>query len=430
MPKAIPCLTPAVAMAILMCLVTCPLDTSYAALSTSTSSVMLTVGATQNFTISGGTGFYKITSSDTSIATASISGSAGDQGTIKGVAIGTATITIEDSSATTTTIAVTVSQITLGKNSVALAPGGTDTVTILTGSTYYNVTSSDDAVATASVYNDTVTIVAVGSGSCTVTVTDSNSDTALIAVTVGSSFSVSPSSLTLSIGETATATLSDSTGFYNASTSSSAVATVILSGSTVSVTGVAAGSATVTVINSVGFTATIDVTVDVSLYDSVSLGISESTTFSLAGGSGYYNVDIANDAVASVSLLGDDLTITGAAAGKTTVTVEDNQDNKVVFDVSVRLAAPVLTYSVNNTLVNLSWDPVANADSHILYYAPANAAGSVNTAKISKINVGSLGALLFNLESGDHYFLALQAVNETYPAVSSLASNIVEIKIP
>ncbi|MBT4027709.1 hypothetical protein, partial [Desulfobacula sp.] len=82
---------------------------SDAALSVSSTTVSVVVGNSQQVTITGGTGFYKISSSDEKIATATVSGSTVQKGTIQGVAIGTAIITIEDDTGATATIDVTIS---------------------------------------------------------------------------------------------------------------------------------------------------------------------------------------------------------------------------------------------------------------------------------------------------------------------------------
>lgn len=401
-----------------------------AALTVSATDINLTVGTSLTFTITGGTGFYKITSSSDTVATASMGGSSGDQGTIQGVALGTATITIEDSSGATAAINVLVSVITLSKTSVTFLPLESETVTILTGSPDYTVASSDDTVATASVSNDIVTITGVAAGIAVITVSDSNSDSTTIDVIVGSGFSVDPSSVTISTGETANATISDNTGFYTASSSDSSIVTVSISGTTVVITGVSQGSATITVQNSAGFTSTISVTVDVSLFVTVELGLAESETVSLTGGSGFYQVDIADASIATVSLVGDKATITGFGAGKTMITIEDNQSNKFEFEVTVQLPAPVLNVSVTGTLAKLWWGNVANADSYLLFYAPADAAGDVDTSNIGQVNVGSLESLIFDLNSGDHYFAAVQTIHGTYADVSSLVSNVEEIIVP
>ncbi len=401
-----------------------------AALSVSTNDVNLTTGSSKAFTISGGTGYYKISSSSDATATASISGAAGTDGTIVGVSQGTATITITDSAGAVVTINVTVSEITLSKTNVVLLPNKSETITVLTGSTFYNVTTSDANVAKASVSGDSITITGVNAGTAVVTVSDSNSDTATISVLVGSSFTIDPATIDISIGQTATATISDPTGFYNASSNDASIATASITGTTVTVKGVSNGNAIITIENSAGFTSTIAVTVDVSLFTKINLGVSESKTVSLSGGSGFYKVNTIDTSVATVIITGDNAIITGLGAGKTLITIEDSKTNKVEFEVSVKLPAPVLDVSVNGTLVKLWWNKIAKADSYMLFAAPANASGGIDMTKIGQINVGSLDSLMFDLKSGDHYFAALQAVDATNSDISSLISNIVEIIVP
>ena len=401
-----------------------------AALTVSVTDINLKVGTFQTFTITGGTGYFKITSSADTIATASVGGSTGDQGTIQGIALGTATITIEDNSGEIATINVQVAEITLSNTSVTLLPQEVETITVLTGIPDYDAVTSDDKVATVSVSNNIVTITGVAAGNAVITVSDSNLDSITITVIVGSVFSVDPASVTISIGETANATISDNTGVYTASSSDSSIATVSISGTLVEITGVAQGSAIITVQNSAGFTSTISVIVDVSLFSKIKLVLSESQIVSLAGVSGSYQVDISDTAVVTVTLDGDNATLTGLGAGKTIVTIDVNKANKFKFEVTVQLPAPVLNLSVNAVQVKLSWNKVANAASYLLFYAPVDATGDIDTANIGQINVGSLESLIFDLGSGSHVFVVVQALHGTYTDVSSLISNIGEIIVP
>ena len=401
-----------------------------AALSVSSQNISITVGASKTFTISGGTGYYKITSSSDATATASISGASGTDGTIVGIAPGTADITVEDSSGDSVTISVTVSQIKLSKTSVSLLPQTSEVITVLAGSTYYNVVTSNDQVAQASVSGDKITITGVATGKAVVTVSDSNADTADIFVTVGSSFTITPSSLNVSIGQTANATISDNTEFYNASSADTSIATVTISGTTISVTGVSNGNTKITVQNSAGFTSVLDVSVDTSLFAKINLKLSESKTISLAGGSGFYQVDIPDPAIATVAINGDNATITGVGAGTALITIKDNTTNKVELEVNVKLPAPVLSVSVAGSLLKLSWNQIPGTDYYMLFAAPADASGGIDIVKLGQVNVGTLNALTFDLQSGDHYFAAIQAVNATNPDISSLISNIEEIIIP
>ena len=126
---------------------------------------------------------YAAESSDTAVATASISGS---EVTVAAVAIGTATVTVTasdpDGLSATQTVGVTVSE-----NSPPTVTGMLDDRTVTAGDTItadvagffedpegddltFSASSSDTTVATASVDGSSLTVLAVGEGSATVTV--------------------------------------------------------------------------------------------------------------------------------------------------------------------------------------------------------------------------------------------------------------------
>jgi uncharacterized protein YjdB len=259
-----------------------------AALSFSSTTVSVVVGNSQEVTITGGTGFYKITSSDEKIATATISGSTVQKVTIQGVALGTAVITIEDDTGATATINVTVSGLTFDKTSIIVQPAGSVTITILTGTPAYTVVSSDDTIATALITSDKITITGVAKGSATITVTDSSSVSAVITVQVGPAFTLNPTSVAISINEIINSIISGSSG-YTVSSSDIAIATASIvtdanSITKVLITGIAAGSAVITVEDVLKSTATINVTVDTTYTKVVTLGVGETEKVSLKKG--------------------------------------------------------------------------------------------------------------------------------------------------
>ena len=261
---------------------------SDAALSVSSATVSVVAGTSQQVTITGGTGFYKITSSDEKIATATVSGSTVQKGTIQGVAIGTAIITIEDDTGATATIDVTISGLTLDKTSIIVQPAGSVTITVLTGTPPYSVVSSDDTIATALITSDKITITGVAKGSSTITVTDSSSVSAVISVQVGPAFTLNPTSVAISINEIINSIISGSSG-YTVSSSDIAIATASIvtdanSITKVLITGIAAGSAVITVEDVLKSTATINVTVDTTYTKVVTLGVGETEKVSLKKG--------------------------------------------------------------------------------------------------------------------------------------------------
>lgn len=155
--------------------------------------------------------------------------------------------------------AVTTAAVTVTKASVAVAAGGQDTVTVggVTSGTY-SVISSDTNVATASLSGTTVTIKGVKEGTATITVsatapgiTTITPATVTVTVKGGLSISLDKTAMTVYTEESGAITASIGNGLTGAAvtaeTSDAGVATVSVSGTTVTVKGVKAGSATITV---------------------------------------------------------------------------------------------------------------------------------------------------------------------------------------
>ena len=219
---------------------------------------------------------YTAASSNTAVATVSVSGSSV---TIAGVAVGSATITLTardpDGLPATQQAGLTVRQANRAprrtKNIPArtLAPGGT---AIINASRHfddpdgddltYSASTSNSDVARVSVSGSTVRIRAVGDGSATIAVSarDPSGLTATqrAAVRVRANRAPQPAgtipALELTPGETATIDASeyfdDPDGdalAYTAASSNSGVSTASVAGSIVTVTAVADGSATITV---------------------------------------------------------------------------------------------------------------------------------------------------------------------------------------
>jgi uncharacterized protein YjdB len=405
-------------------------NSAFSKVSTSTASVNLTVGLSENFTVTGGTGFYKVASSDPNVAKASIGYASPDKGQITGISTGKATITITDSNGDTATIAVQVSKITLSQTAVLVPVNASETVTILTSGTY-TVSSSDAQVATTSVAKDLITITGVNTGTAVITVSDANKDSTKISVTVGKSLTVNPSVMTLSIGETADAVISGSTGGASITSSDPKVAKATLSGDTITVKGVASGTAVITAKNSAGFSAVLDVTVDTSIFVKVNLGVQETLKYSVPADS--YQVSNTDDTVALVYVSNAVLHINGISPGKTSGIIINSQSNKVVFEVLVRLPAPVLKTSVNGAQVKFTWGSAAKADWYRLYHVPVGAGGAggvIDPAQIKQANIGNVGYFILDLPSGIHYYVAIQAVHNTDPDMSSLLSNIEKVIVP
>ena len=210
----------------------------------------------------------------------------------------------------------------------------------------YTATSSDTSILTASVNGSVLTLNGVTAGTATVTVTAANT-----AGRAEQSFAVTvrPATAPQATGTLAAQTLTagDSidvdvasafTGTvetYVVTSSNAAVVDVALAGSTITLSGVAAGTATVTVTatNTAG-SATQTLTVTVNLPPAPTLGaqlaaqalqVTETLTIDIAAGFNgridtYTAVSGDTDKL-TATVDGPNVTLTGAAAGSTTITV-------------------------------------------------------------------------------------------------------------
>lgn len=243
--------------------------------STAPSSIVLKQGATGNYSIAGGTSPYIATTSDQSVATVTTSG---NNMTVTGVSGGAANISVKDALGASISFAVTVSSSTSTQNTVALYTSAPSDVTLQTSTTStftvgggtgpYTATSSNSSVSTVNLSDNNLTINGRSLGTATVAIRDSLGAVTNIAVTVANPstsktdlFTTAPSAIVAKVGSTYPFSLTGGTSPYTATSSNPAVATVTISGSTVSILGVAVGTSSIVLKDNVGAAITIAVTV-------------------------------------------------------------------------------------------------------------------------------------------------------------------------
>ena len=150
------------------------------------------------FNVRGGVGPYSVNSSDTSVVSASISGSTV---TLQGLPkAGASTILITDSVGATLSVTATVQVSTIAVSPASITgPAGTNnTVTINGGVAPYAVSSTNTAVATASISGATVSVALVSLGSADIKITDAAGTSIVVSVTVNSNvLQVSPANQTV-----------------------------------------------------------------------------------------------------------------------------------------------------------------------------------------------------------------------------------------
>ena len=392
---------------------------------------------------------YTVVSSDTTKATASMSGAVVK---ITAVAVGTATVTVRandsNGGTATQTIAVTVPNRAPTKvgtiADVTLTAGGSATDVDVSsnfsdpdGHTLtYTAVSSDTSKATVSVSGAVVKITPRASGTVTVTVTanDNNGGSVKQTITVRVSNraptkvgTIDPVTLTTT-GSAADVDVSgkfldpdSDTLSYTAVSSDTTKATVSVSSSTVTITAVAAGSATVTVTASDGSltaTQTISVTVGQSNRAPTAVGTISPVTLTTAGSSANVNVsskfsDPDNDTLsytavssdpskATVSVSSAVVTITPKAVGGATVTVtaRDNDGLTATQTIGVTVSSvpnrapvtvgtiPPVTLTAGTSATNVNVSPYfSDPDGDTLTYTAVSSDTSKATVSVSSATV-------------------------------------------
>ncbi len=327
--------------------------------------ISVAVGEIQTFAIGGGSTPYSVSSTNTTFASASVSGTTL---TIRGVAAGSAIVVVSDALGTSVKINVTVGAppsalFTTAAAVVTLAPRETTTYTIGGGIQPYSVSSSNTSSVNATVSGTTLTLSATTTGgNAQVVVTDATGKTVAIAVTVGSGpaialFTSAPSAITISPGASPNYSVGGGTAPYTATSSNVGVVTTNVVGATLTINGVSAGVATVVIRDAVGATVTLNVTTSsvagpsLAVYPSTAIGNAGDTlTFTVAGGTPGYTATINNPGVATVS----PTTVASSAgtftakllnAGATTISIIDVSGQTQTVTLTVNQVSPLLRLS-------------------------------------------------------------------------------------
>jgi ribosomal protein L14 len=236
----------------------------------------------------------------------------------------------------------------------------------------YKATSSNTAVALASVSDSTLSVAAIQGNTApiSVVVTDSTGAKATVAVSVSNSpalgsFTLTPSVLAVAPGATKTFIITGGTAPYAVSSATPSVATAGVTGNVVTVTGVTEGvDVVLRVIDSLGVTQTAKVSVaatstsgsGAALFSNMPLRPTlppvSMRTFTIGGGTGPYTAVSSNPAVVSPAIRGAALTLQTGSAGTATLVVTDNVGAQITQLITVqRSAAPLALSSTALTAV-------------------------------------------------------------------------------
>jgi len=327
------------------------------------STITIAPSTASNYAIGGGTAPYSVSSSNTSVVTASVSGTTL---TVTGAAAGAAQITVFDSKGASVNTVVTVSTgvaptalYATAPSAVTIAVSGTSGYTIGGGSAPYAVSSSNIGVATASVSGTSLTITGVAAGTAQVSVLDLTGTAVRVTVTVGSGsvatlYITAPSAVTVAVGDHPSYTVGGGSAPYTVSSSNTNIVTATVSGTTLTVNGVAAGTAQVSVFDLLGNSVPLTVTVGTgsasTLYmtapSAITVAPLTTSTYLVGGGTPLYSVSTSNAKVATAAVVGTTLTVNAIAAGTAQITVFDATGKSVNTLATVSSGAAATTLYV------------------------------------------------------------------------------------
>lgn len=248
--------------------------------------------------------------------------------------------------------------------------------------------TNNAGIATCNISGNSLNITGTGVGTTTIKVKESNKNLEVnYTITVKDvTLGLSPTSGTVVRTKTINSTISGNNyGTLSCSTSNANIATCSITGTTLTVTGVDTGNTTITVKEStLNKTVNYSITViDVTLGLSVTSGntIVNGVLNSTISGSNYGTLTctVTNTLLATCSISGTTLTITGKNIGTTTVVVKESNLNKTVtYTVTVMPTLYDKILSDNTALSDASLN-FATVNGNGFYYTNNTAYGEENT---------------------------------------------------
>lgn len=258
--------------------------------------------------------------------------------------------------------------LTFSQTSPTITPGQSLSVTVSGGSGTYSVTgNTNSSILQAYMNGASLVLYALGStGNSAVTVCSTNSSNCgVINVTVGSSsntsgsLSFSQTSITLRPNQAGTITISGGLGAYSLSSNSNQTAVQAgVSSNQLNLYGMQAGSANVIVCSSGYGCGTVVVTVSSSgtsyptlSQTSVSVGVGQSATVTVSGGSSYYISTNSNPSIATAGLNNSVVTINGVSQGTSNLAICQTGGTCSTLQITVtNTTVPSTNFSIANIL--------------------------------------------------------------------------------
>lgn len=346
---------------------------------TSASTITFIPNEVNIYQIGGGTPPYIVSSNNTNVATASVTGSALK---ITGLTKGSAQISVFDASGSSVTLAATVDApdsttvplFVTAPSTVSMAIGKQNSFTISGGKAPYTVSSGNTNVATASLLGSLITISSVASGSAQIAIFDAAGTSVSVNLTVEPSvsslalYTTAASSITMASNSVVAYTIGGGTPPYLVSSNNNAVATVTVSGSNFTISSHGAGTAKVSLFDATGTSIAIEVTTTqpgVIAIDTqpsaATANVGDSLQFIVSGGTPPYGITVNNASIATVSTSkvytnGGDFFASLLNAGSTSITI---------LDAAGQAKSISLTVNQQSTLLRLSPNALTIAEDNV-----------------------------------------------------------------
>lgn len=327
--------------------------TSSSSLIFSQSSPTIYIGQSQSITISGGSNYNISNNSNSSILSASISG---NSLVLNGNQPGASTVTVCASNGNCASLTATVTYgstggaITLSQTSLWLQAGQAVSIVISGGTTPYSVGAiSNTSIVSTSLNNNILTLTGVAAGSGTVDVCSSGGACVALSVLVNgtstnSQLTFSNNNLSLAVGAQTNVNLFGNGGYYISTSNNMHVALITIDGSKVVVKALTSGNANATICQTGGQCSILYVSVTSTNSNNPptfspnnpEITVGQAYAVALSGGStGYYLSSNSNPTIASASVGGSTLNLTGLSAGSTVLSICSATNNCSSLSVKV-----------------------------------------------------------------------------------------------
>lgn len=328
-------------------------------------------GVSQSFAIGGGVGPYAVSSGNSAVLNASISGGALQ---LQALATGTASVSIFDSQGRSVTVSTTVTEdapkaLTVSPTTASGAVGESLTLLMFGGDPPYTVTPANSSVASlASQSANRFVLDLLKAGATSVALADARGQVQTVSVTVVPAavqplaLSV-PSPLALPLGPDRTVMVSGGVAPYMVGSGNEAVVRASNAGNVLTLKPLANGSAVVQITDSAGSGLSLAVNVgsNVPLFttapSSLTVVPGTSQTFTISGGTSPYFAESGNRSFVTASAAGSILTITGTVPGNSVVAVRDSVGATVNVAVTVGGQAPLFTSAPASVVMSSGAEP-------------------------------------------------------------------------